>query len=215
MTEYLRAEYGPVKVSYTAELDGGGDTFGRTYAPFVSEHFGSVENVFEWCAGPGFIGCSLLAAGLCKHLDLGDVNPAAQAAVTRTVQENGLENRVRFHLSDSFAQVPTDLRWDLLVGNPPHVNAAAPASDYQHSHSPLIWSDADWSIHRSFYADAPRFLSPGGSILIQENHRFSEPSDFTHMIEDSGLEIVGVFTCGLGYEDYYFLWSTLPENAAR
>lgn len=215
MTSYSQAEYGSVKVSYTAELDGGGNSFGHAYAPFISQHFADVERVFEWCAGPGFIGFSLLAAGLCNSLDLGDVNPAAQVAVERTVKENSLEGQVRFHLSDSFAQIPSGLGWDLIVGNPPHVNAAAPASEYQHSHSTLIWKDTDWSIHRNFYAAAPRFLNPGGSILIQENYRFSTPSDFTQMIEESGLETVGTFACGPGYEDYYFLWSRLPERAAR
>ncbi|OON79708.1 methyltransferase [Streptomyces tsukubensis] len=213
MPRHLQAQYGPVGVSYTEELDGGGNTFGRAYAPFVERHLGHVGSAFEWCAGPGFIGFSLLAAGLCTSLDLGDLNPASQAVVDRTVKANGLENQVRFHLSDSFAQVPADLRWDLIVGNPPHVNAAAPASEYQHSHSPLIWKDTDWSIHRDFYAAAPGFLNPGGSILIQENHRFSAPEDFMQMIEDAGLEVVGSFGCGPGFEDYYFLWSRLPEGA--
>ncbi|MFF7656457.1 methyltransferase [Streptomyces sp. NPDC007983] len=214
--EYVTyGEHSSLTVSYTPGLDGGGNTFGRAYAPFVRQHLAGVRSIFEWCAGPGFIGFSLLAAGLCETLDLGDVNPAAQAAVERTVKENGLEDRVRFHLSDCFTQVPPALRWDLMVGNPPHVNAAAPASEYQHSHSPLIWKDTDWSIHRDFYAAAPRFLNPGGSVVIQENLRFSDPSNFSSMIEESGLETVGVFPCGPKYEDYYFLWSRLPEETAR
>ncbi|WP_330328290.1 methyltransferase [Streptomyces sp. NBC_00536] len=213
MTSYSQAQYGSIAVSYTAELDGGGNTFGRAYVPFVEEHFGRVENLFEWCAGPGFIGFSLLAAGCCDALHLGDVNPAARAAVERTARENDLADRVRFHLSAGFSGVPADSRWDLMVGNPPHVNAAAPASEYQHAHSPLIWQDEDWGIHRNFYADAPRFLRPGGSVVIQENHRFSTPGDFTPMVKESGLEIVGAFECGPGFEDYYFLWSRLPEHA--
>ncbi|MFF1697657.1 methyltransferase [Streptomyces sp. NPDC058257] len=212
MPSYLKAPYGSVLVSYTQDLDGGGNTFGRTYEAFVRQHFGSVESVFEWCAGPGFIGFSLLASGLCKTLDLSDVNPDAERAVEATVRENSLDGQVRFHLSDSFTQVAAGLRWDLMVGNPPHVNQAAPASDYQHSHSALIWKDTDWSIHRDFYAAAPRFLRPGGSVVIQENYRFSQPSDFTEMIEGAGLETVGTFDCGPGFEDYYFLWSRLSES---
>ncbi|GAA2975284.1 class I SAM-dependent methyltransferase [Streptomyces enissocaesilis] len=210
MTTYSQARYGPVSVSYTAELDGGGNTFGRAYDPFVRSRFGRVGSVFELCAGPGFIGFSLLAAGLCDTLDLGDVNPDAQAAVERTVEENGLHGKVRFHLSDGFGDVPEDLRWDLMVGNPPHVNATAATSDYQRAHSALIWKDTDWAIHRRFYAEAAQRLRPGGSIVIQENHRFSTPEDFTDMVEKSGLEVVGAFACGPGYEDYYFLWSQLP-----
>ncbi|WP_234042310.1 class I SAM-dependent methyltransferase [Streptomyces marianii] len=140
------------------------------------------------------------------------MNPDAGAAVGRTIEANGLHGKVRFHLSDGFSQVPDDLRWDLMVGNPPHVNAVAAASDYQRSHSPLIWKDTDWAIHRSFYAKAAQRLRPGGSVVIQENHRFSAPEDFTEMAEESGLEVVGAFECGAGYEDYYFLWSRLPAH---
>jgi methylase of polypeptide subunit release factors len=214
MANYSQVEYGSILVSFTPELDGGGNTFGRAYAPFVETHFGKVDELFEWCAGPGFIGFSLLAAGLCGRLDLGDINHAARSAVERTIEENHLEDQARFHLSDCFAATPPEARWDLMVGNPPHVNAAAPASEYQHTHSPLIWKDTDWSIHGRFYAEASRHLRPGGSVVIQENHRFSAPEDFQRMIGDSGLEIVGAFECGPGYEDYYFMWSRLPAATA-
>ncbi|MFI8457300.1 methyltransferase [Kitasatospora sp. NPDC085464] len=213
MTTYAQARYGPLSVSYTAELDGGGNAFGRAYEPFVRSRFGRVGSVFEWCAGPGFIGFSLLAAGLCDRLDLGDVNPDAGAAVARTVEANDLDGKVRFHLSDGFDDVPGDLRWDLMIGNPPHVNAVAAGSEYQHSHSPLIWKDTDWAIHREFYDAAAERLRPGGSVVVQENHRFSAPEDFTGMAEKAGLEVVGAFECGDGYEDYYFVWSRLPEQA--
>jgi methylase of polypeptide subunit release factors len=211
MTTYTQVDCGGIRVSYTPALDGGGNDFGRAYLPFLRSRLGRVERVFEWCAGPGFIGFSLLGAGLCDRLDLGDVNTEARAAVDSTVAENGLGDRVGFHLSDCFEQVPSRMRWDLMVGNPPHVNSAAPASEYQHSHSPLIWMDTDWSIHRRFYAGAARHLSQGGAVIIQENHRFSSPDDFTGMIKDVGLEVVGAFECGAGYEDYYFLWAAASE----
>lgn len=206
MTGYAQADCEGVRVSYTADLDGGGNAFGRAYVPFLRSRLGRVERAFEWCAGPGFIGFSLLGAGLCERLDLGDVNVAARDAVARTVADNDLAGRVRFHLSDCFDQVPAE-SWDLMVANPPHVNAAAPASAYQHSHSPLIWQDTDWSIHRRFYAGAARHLRPGGAVVVQENHRFSAPEDFSTMVKEAGLEVVGAFECGPGFEDYYFLWS--------
>jgi methylase of polypeptide subunit release factors len=208
----LSVRYGSIDVSYTPDLVGGGDTFGQAYVPFVREHLPAVETVFEWCAGPGFIGFAMLAAGLCRTLDLGDVNPAARDVVERTVRRNGLGGRVRFHLSDCFADVPATLRWDLVVGNPPHVNAAGPASHYQHSHSPLIWQDRNWEIHRRFYRQVRHRLAPGGTALIQENRRFSAPDDFTAMIRDAGLEHVGHHDCGPGFEDYYFVRSALPRE---
>jgi methylase of polypeptide subunit release factors len=211
----LSVSYDSIRVGYTPDLAGGGNEFGQAYLPFVRDHLTSATSVFEWCSGPGFIGFSLLAAGLCDTLDLGDVNPAAGAVVADTVRRNQLDDRVRFHLSDCFTQISPQLRWDLIVGNPPHTNAAAPASAYQHHHAPLIWQDENWDIHRRFYTQAKDRLRPGGAILIQENHRFSEPDDFAEMIASAGLEVVGVHECGPAFEDYFFLWSALPGDVTR
>lgn len=203
---YSLVTYGSVQVFYTDGLDGGGNDFGRAYVPFIQEHLGPVDSVFEWCAGPGFIGFSLLAAGLCVSLDLGDVNPEARAAVARTIEVNGLGGQVRFHQSDCFADVPPHLRWDLVVGNPPHMNVPAAESEYQRDHSPLIWQDTAWEIHRKFYRHVRSRLRPGGSVLIQENRHFSAPEDFLEMITQSGLELVGGYECA-DHDDYYFVWS--------
>ncbi|MEK8173006.1 hypothetical protein NKH77_40390 [Streptomyces sp. M19] len=93
----------------------------------------------------------------------------------RTVQANGLDGRVAFHLSDCFARVPPEARFDLVVGNPPHADSRDGDTDYRRRHSPLIWSDAGWEIHRRFYAQVRERLRPGGSVVIQENRRFAEP----------------------------------------
>lgn len=47
------------------------------------------------CAGPGFIGFSVLAEGMCDVLWLTDVDPQAIECVTRTIETNRLQNRVR------------------------------------------------------------------------------------------------------------------------
>ncbi|MEU4685783.1 methyltransferase [Streptomyces xinghaiensis] len=212
MTAYRHVTFGEIRVSYTPALDGGGMGFGQAYVPFVREHLGPVDRLLEWCAGPGFIGFSLLAAGLCGTLDLADVNEDTEPAVRDTVRANGLDGRATAHVSDCFAQIPPELSWDLVVGNPPHVNSDDARTDYRRRHSPLIWQDSDWAIHRRFYRQVRDRLRPGGNVILQENHRFSSPDDFKGLIEESGLDHVGVFDCGPGLEDYYFLWSRLPDT---
>jgi len=66
--------YGKIRVRFLSYLEGGGRNFGQEFIRVVKEKFGKVEHVFEYCAGPGFIGFSLLARGLCKKLSLADVN---------------------------------------------------------------------------------------------------------------------------------------------
>ena len=76
MRPYSEAAYAGVRVSYKRHLDGGGSTFGQDFVPLLRKRgMPKAPRAFEWCAGPGFIGFSLLAHGLCDTLCLADVNP--------------------------------------------------------------------------------------------------------------------------------------------
>jgi hypothetical protein len=86
---YKSVKYHDIETFYRPQLEGGGMGFGQTFVPIVRELFGKVGRVHEFCAGPGFIGFSLLANGLCDSLCLSDINPDAVAAATETVRRNG------------------------------------------------------------------------------------------------------------------------------
>ncbi len=70
---YEIAEFGDIRVFFAPELDGGGSGYGQDYISFLQQNLGPQNCVFEWCAGPGFIGFSILAHGLCDSLCLADV----------------------------------------------------------------------------------------------------------------------------------------------
>jgi hypothetical protein len=184
---YRHIKYGDIDVSYLHELDGGGMTFGRQYVKLVRDRVGPVDHLFEYCAGPGFIGFSLLASGLCKRLTLADLNPAAVAACRDTIRRNGLDSVVKVHLSDCLDSIPESERWDLVVSNPPHWPGTL--DDYRDK---IRLIDPDFIVHRKFYRDIPRFLAGQGAIILQENGHATRPADFLPMIEESGLEVVEV-----------------------
>jgi hypothetical protein len=74
---YRTATYAGIAVSYKAHLDGGGSTHGQDFIPMLHRRgMPKQKRVFEWCAGPGFIGFSLLAHGLAETLCLADVTTA-------------------------------------------------------------------------------------------------------------------------------------------
>ncbi|WP_158895671.1 methyltransferase [Amycolatopsis anabasis] len=201
-----------ILVHHAEHLDGGGNNFGKAYIPFIQRHFASPQSILEWCCGPGYIGFSLLARGLCHTLSLADINEEATAACRKTVQHNHLTEHVSVFRSDCFDDIPTGLRWDLIVGNPPHVNTKTPGeTDFQRRKPRVIYLDQDWDIHRRFYKQAPHHLKPGGNVILQEKYKFSRPETFQPMITDSGLSIVDAIPCEPPYEEYYFLWSRLPE----
>jgi len=98
--KYLIKKYGEIEVAWLPELNGGGMTHGQQFIPVVKRVCGKVGRAFEFCAGPGFIGFSLLAEGLCRYLCVADANPLAVEALKETVRRNRLIDRVSVYLSD-------------------------------------------------------------------------------------------------------------------
>src|SRR5262249_37220383 len=144
---------------YKKHLDGGGSWFGQDYIPFVQAcGMPKQPRVFEWFAGPAFIGFSLLAHGLCETLCVADINPQAVRACRKTVRANKLMDRVSVYESDNLSSIPPSEKWDLVVGNPPFYPEQHPIEIRSH--------DKDWLIHREFFANVGRFLKPEGVILL-------------------------------------------------
>lgn len=209
MTDYKTITYGSIDVCYLDEIDGGGARFGQDYLSFVTDHLGKVDRLVEWCAGPGFIGFSLLAAGLCDKLTLVDVNPVAAAACHETVRRNGLADSVRVYHSDSLTVLPPGDVHDLVVANPPHCPDATLSPG---GHTQLIYNDVGWRTHREFYRQVPEYLSPDGRVVLQEDASQSSADDFREMIEDAGLELLGTHPCAWAKERYPPRGTTLyPE----
>jgi methylase of polypeptide subunit release factors len=182
---YRTTSYAGIRVSSKSHLDGGGSTFGQDFIPVLrARGMPKQPRAFEWCAGPGFIGFSLLAHGLCETLCLADVNPEAVAACRRTISENKLESRVAVYQSENLAHIPASERWDLVVSNPPHFDDRAEGQ--------LRYHDPEWSVHREFFEAVGRYLKPGGVIVLQENNTGSTPATFASMIEKAGLAVVFV-----------------------
>jgi len=181
------ALYGGIRVRYKDCLDGGGSSFGQEMILFLRDRgVPRQARVFEWCAGPGFIGFSMLGHGLCETLCLADINPVAVTACRRTIADNGLGGSVRVYHSDNLSAIPIEEQWDLVVGNPPHFDNGA----YH-----LRANDSGWHIHRKFFATIGRFLRPSGIIVLQENNLGSTVETFRKMIEAAGLAIVFVDCC--------------------
>lgn len=180
---WLRVEYEGIEVHYKHRLDGGGSTFGQDYIRFARERkLPRQGRVFEWCAGPGFIGFSLLAHGYAESLCVADINPHAVKAARRTIRANRLEDRVNAYVSDNLCSLPASERWDLVVGNPVHFADAYHGSIRAH--------DPGWRIHEEFYRRVGDFLAPQGVVLIQECCDGSSAETFKPMIEANGLQMV-------------------------
>lgn len=209
--EYLIETYKERRVLWTTELDGGGRSFGQQFIPVVRQLIGPVRRIYEFCAGAGFIGFSLLANNLCDTLCLSDIYPGAVEALRKTVQENDLADRVSVYLSDGLSGIPEHERWDLVVANPPHFCVAS-EDEYK---ADIIRFDPNWRIHKAFYEQVHRFLLPHSSVILVENYSGSDESVFESLITSGNLELVQSFMyCSPEpiLNSHYFVWSRMKTD---
>src|SRR5262249_6566109 len=106
--------------SYLAEiLDG--ELFAGEGSSLIEDPF-AVERVLDLCTGSGCL--AVLAAQRFPNavVDAVDISPDALAVAARNVADHGLKDRITLHQGALFAPVG-DMRYDLIVSNPPYVDA--------------------------------------------------------------------------------------------
>ena len=75
-----------IRVNYLHRLDGGGTAFGQDYIPYLPNRgMPRQARTIEWCAGPGFIGFSLLGCGSPASRHLKNGNTLSVAPLTYSV----------------------------------------------------------------------------------------------------------------------------------
>jgi predicted RNA methylase len=183
-SESIVAYYGQIAVFDKPNQHMGGLAFGRDFPRVLNElGIGRRERMFEFCAGPGYIGYSLLAAGWCESLVLADIDPEAVSTARFTAAHNQLEDRVVVYRSDALDQIPDSERWDLVVVNPPHFSEPNPD---------IRIFDPGWELHRRFYASVASHMNPGGLVVMAEAQEGSDPELFEEMIRAGGGQPVAI-----------------------
>jgi hypothetical protein len=225
---------GDIDVIYETAVDGGGMRMAPPLIDFIQKRFGADRHfgtVFEWCAGPGFIGVGLLAEGMCDSLCLADINPDAIKCVKRTIEANQLQDRVRAYVSDNMESVPEHEHFDLVVGNPPSFYAVNPAHpSYVNIKGDIRGNDPDWKIHEGFYSRIAPFLNPNALVLVLEvnlhdrevftpgcdvpfDMRPEEPQlVFAEMIRQGGLTFIENAAFDPGWQTALTFWVQISQK---
>ena len=185
----LTINYNNIRVKYAWRLNGGGVIFAHEFVRLVARKIGKVDHVFEYCAGPGFIGFCLLAYNLCDKLTLADVNPKAVEAIQETIKANNLQGRVKVYSSDCLDDIPPGEQWDLVVSNPPWQLSSKKDKN-------IMVCDPEGRVHEKFFRDINKFLKPDGSILFIEGAEYTDVDSYKDMIENNGLRIAEVIRPG-------------------
>jgi ribosomal protein L3 glutamine methyltransferase len=140
--------------------------------PWLTEPDG-VLRALDLCTGSGCLAILLAEAFPDAEVDAVDLSPDALHVARRNVADYHLAERLRLHEGDLFAPLG-DASYDLIVSNPPYVNAAAVAAlppEYRHEPKLALGSGEDGlDATRVILRDAARHLNPGGLLAVEIGH---------------------------------------------
>jgi ribosomal protein L3 glutamine methyltransferase len=165
-----------------------------------------VHRALDLCTGSGCIAVALARAFPEARIDAADISSAALEVARINIAAHGLEDRVRAVHSDLFAALGAE-RYDLIVTNPPYVDAAdmanLPVEFQREPQLALAAGRHGLDLINRILAQAADRLNPGG-ILVAEVGNSSVALQaafpamaFTWLTDSSGDESVFL----LGAED--------------
>jgi ribosomal protein L3 glutamine methyltransferase len=129
-----------------------------------------VERVLDLCTGSGCIGIACAHAFEHAEVDLVDLSVDALVVANTNIARHELEDRVRAIHSDLFNALDGEV-YDLIVTNPPYVDAADLASmpnEYHHEPEMALGSGDDGlDITRRILKEAGRHLSEQGLLVVE------------------------------------------------
>ncbi len=129
----------------------------------------TVERALDLCTGSGCLAILLAHAFSAANVGATDVSSDALDVARRNVIDYGLQERVRLHHCDLFGKL--DARYDVIVSNPPYVDAEAMAAlpaEYRAEPSMALAGGEDGlDIIRRIIDDAPAHLTPNGILVVE------------------------------------------------
>jgi ribosomal protein L3 glutamine methyltransferase len=130
----------------------------------------SVRLILDLCTGSGCL--AILAALAFPHaqIDAVDLSAGALSLARRNVATHRLGERIALHRGDLFAPIDRR-RYDLIICNPPYVDAHAMAKlppEYRHEPRLALAAGKDGlDLVRSIVDEAPRHLTKNGALLCE------------------------------------------------
>lgn len=144
-----------------------GELIERRFEPWLAEQ---PARILDLCTGSGCIGIACAYEFLDAEVVLADISFEALEVANRNIEQHGLEERVYTVQSDGFEGLPGQ-RFDLIVSNPPYVDAedfAEMPAEYHHEPAlGLACGEDGLDLVRRMLAEAADHLTENGTLIVE------------------------------------------------
>jgi ribosomal protein L3 glutamine methyltransferase len=129
-----------------------------------------VRRVLDLCTGSGCLAILAALAFPRARIDAADLSAGALALAQRNAASHRLGDRITLHHGDLFAPL-RGKRYDLILSNPPYVDARAMArlpAEYRHEPRMALAAGNDGlDLVRRILAEAPKHLAKDGALICE------------------------------------------------
>ena len=149
------------------------------------------RHALDLCTGGGSLAVLVALAYPQFHVQASDISPDALAVAAINVNRHGLQDRIHLSLSDGFQTIQGQM--DLIVCNPPYVNAQSMAllpPEFQAEPVLALAGGADgMDLIRQLLLEAPLYMKDDGILVLEIGH------EYEHFITAfPQLEVIGLST---------------------
>ncbi|PJZ44070.1 peptide chain release factor N(5)-glutamine methyltransferase [Leptospira brenneri] len=127
--------------------------------------------IWDLCSGSGCIGLSLVQLLESSVVTLSDLSEKAIEVSRRNAEKYNLTEKTEFYVSDLDSSLPNDLKFDLIVSNPPYIPESEKPEimpdvlEYE-PHLALFVSDFK-EFHKRLLSVVKNRLHPGGKFMME------------------------------------------------
>ena len=147
------------------------ELLGETLRPWI-EYDELIHHALDLCTGSGALAIQLAHHYPEANIDAIDISIDALEVASVNVQAYGFENRINLIHTDLFTGI--DGTYDLIVSNPPYVDAESVAElpdEYLHEPEMALGSGIDGlDATRIILQQAAKYLNPQGVLLVEIGH---------------------------------------------
>ncbi|MFN0298320.1 50S ribosomal protein L3 N(5)-glutamine methyltransferase [Acinetobacter albensis] len=129
------------------------------------------RRILDMCTGSGCIAIALSYAFPESEVDATDISKEALEVASINVEHHNMQYQVALMESDLFAKIPAENQYDLIVSNPPYVDAEDMAdlpAEFLHEPELALAAGQDGlDLVRKMLAQAADYLTEDGLIVIE------------------------------------------------